>query len=288
MKKPFTLFALALLLVAVPASAEARGVLDGPPLDPSQSRFQFQPIVSVPLATGGVVDASTSLKDYLNSVFTLSITIAAILGVVMITYDGLRYMTSDAIGTKKAALDGLRGAFFGLFLLLLSYTVLYVINPEILNLSALSEDLTDIGSRSNNATDSIAGLPAGAFWREVTPGTAARTGCTLKCVRNDNNTLYEPSAAGSCNLNQGNEDGTRGGSRVIDATVEVCSAGEPASAPTSPGGGAPAECGRFNVARATIPPMGEACISQGEGYVSAPNACCTGIREGGHCCAPLK
>ena len=61
------------------------------------------------------------------------ITGAALLAVVVIVFDGLKYMASDVIGKKAEALAGLRGAFFGVIILLLSYVIFNVINPNILN-----------------------------------------------------------------------------------------------------------------------------------------------------------
>ncbi|MES2134736.1 MAG: pilin [Patescibacteria group bacterium] len=119
-------------------------------------QFQFQPIVSVPLPTGsGAVDSSTSLTSYLNAVFGLTIAIAAILGVIMITFDGFKYMASDVVGKKQAAMEGLQGAAMGLILLLLAYVILHVINPNILNLDALTKDLTMLGSFESDARTTI-------------------------------------------------------------------------------------------------------------------------------------
>jgi len=157
-------------------------------------QFQFQPIVSIPLPTGsGAVDASTSLTDYLNAVFTLSIGIAAILGVVMITFEGLKYMTSDLVGKKQSAVEGIQGAALGLTLLLLSYIILNVINPEILNLKALTEDLSALGGARSPAPGTPASPAANPSSPAATPsslpaGTEIRphegtldAGCVLRC-----------------------------------------------------------------------------------------------------------
>lgn len=181
-----TLFIFSLVLISffagtVPAQAEAT------------PQFQFQPIVSVPLPTGGAVGATTSLTQYLNGVFVLAIAIATILGVVMITFDGIRYMTSDAIGKKQAAVEGLQGAAMGLILLLLSYVILNVINPQILNIQVLTQDITGLGQNSSGGITPPSSTPApggtGALSPSALPsGTDLRAyngtlsaGCTLTC-----------------------------------------------------------------------------------------------------------
>lgn len=179
-----TLFIFSLVLISffagiMPAQAET------PP------QFQFQPIVSVPLPTGGAVDAQTTLTDYLNGIFVLTIAVATILGVVMITFDGVRYMTSDAIGTKKAAIEGLQGAAIGLILLLLAYVILNIINPQILNIQSLSDNIRGLGGSSSSvaptgSTEATGGgganpstLPSGTELRAY-DGTLS-AGCTLTC-----------------------------------------------------------------------------------------------------------
>jgi len=102
------------------------------------SQFQFQPIVSIPLTSGGSVNGCTSLADYVNSVFKLAITVAIVLAVIMIIIDGFKYMTTEAVGTKKDALGGIRSAIFGLLLLLASYMILNIINPSINGLNVLN------------------------------------------------------------------------------------------------------------------------------------------------------
>lgn len=82
------------------------------------------------------ITADTSLVDYINAVFRLAISGAAILGVLMIMYGGFEYMTKEVTG-KKDGRDRIRSAVLGLVLLLISWLILNVINPDILNLNFL-------------------------------------------------------------------------------------------------------------------------------------------------------
>lgn len=130
------LFALATLAAATPAFAA--------------SGSTFQPIVSLPAASGNGGTPYGSLCDYLNSAFKLAIAAAIILAVLMIVVDGFKYMTSEAIGSKKDALGGIRSALFGLLLLLGSYLILYIVNPQILNLGVLSPNGDMLGGCTGN------------------------------------------------------------------------------------------------------------------------------------------
>ena len=137
--------------------------------------FAFAADGFVPLAAIPGLDNTDAYKDlptYLNSVFNFVISIAAILAVIMIIYHGIQYMVQEAVPEHKDAIVGIRNAVLGLVLLLLSWIILFVINPDILNLKALESSLskaptpaqtslprTDRAAPNSNATD------------VVTPGT---------------------------------------------------------------------------------------------------------------------
>lgn len=94
----------------------------------------FVPLVKIPgLATG----SGTTLVEYVNAIFGLVIAIAAMLAVLRIVTGGFKYMTSEAIGEKGDARQTIQGAAFGLILLLGSWLILFTVNPNILDLSAL-------------------------------------------------------------------------------------------------------------------------------------------------------
>jgi amino acid transporter len=82
-------------------------------------------------------DCTTPLptfEDYFNRVFVFIIGIAAALAVILITIGGVRYMTSNVAGSLEDAKDQIRQAILGLVLLLLTYLLLYQINPDLLNI----------------------------------------------------------------------------------------------------------------------------------------------------------
>lgn len=117
---------LVAILTLIPALAFA-----GPTTPTGETGFySIVPLPDLPIT------ADTSLVDYINAVFRLAISGAAILGVLMIMYGGFEYMTKEVTG-KKDGRDRIRSAVLGLVLLLASWLILNVINPDILNLNFL-------------------------------------------------------------------------------------------------------------------------------------------------------
>ena len=90
---------------------------------------EYTPLVPLP---GGDPNQST-LVDYLPRAFNLIVGIAVALAFVMITFGGITYATSDAITAKDQGKQYIQNALWGLLLVIASYTILYTINPQILN-----------------------------------------------------------------------------------------------------------------------------------------------------------
>ncbi len=88
----------------------------------------YIPLAAIP----GVTDTS-SLGDFLNAAFRLGIIVAGFLAVVLISYNGLVYMASGAVGSKSDAIGWIQDVLWGLALILFSVIILKVINPDILN-----------------------------------------------------------------------------------------------------------------------------------------------------------
>ncbi len=97
---------------------------------------EFVPIVPIPSLD---LNNQTTLAQYINALFKLAISIGAILAVISIIIGGFEYMTAEAVGAKKGGKDRVWSAVLGLVLLLLSWLILYVINPNILSLDALKQ-----------------------------------------------------------------------------------------------------------------------------------------------------
>jgi hypothetical protein len=117
----------------------------------------FIPLAPIPgLSKGQYSDVSA----YLNAVFNLAISVAAVLAVIMIIFHGIQYMTKESVTETKDHLIGIRSAVTGLILLLLSWLILFVINPQILDLNALKSSLGATPSSSAAPAPSTSAPPA--------------------------------------------------------------------------------------------------------------------------------
>lgn len=75
----------------------------------------------------------STLTQYLPAAFNLIVGIAVALAFVMITFGGVMYATSDAISGKSQGREYIENALWGLLLVIGSYTILYTLNPQILD-----------------------------------------------------------------------------------------------------------------------------------------------------------
>ncbi|MFA4998631.1 MAG: hypothetical protein WC514_01295 [Candidatus Paceibacterota bacterium] len=96
---------------------------------------------SVPKPGGGqiTITNTTTLPELVSYLFTFSVMIAGLAAFSMLVYGGLRYLTSAGnAATQKDARDTITSAIVGLLLLLGSYLLLQLINPDILILKPLN------------------------------------------------------------------------------------------------------------------------------------------------------
>lgn len=97
----------------------------------------FVPIAPLPNPGGGGLATSGTLADYINAVFRITIAVGAGLAAILIAIGGFEYIFSEAMDTKKNGKARITQALFGLAILLLVTLVLYIINPQLINLEAL-------------------------------------------------------------------------------------------------------------------------------------------------------
>lgn len=71
------------------------------------------------------------LFQLLNYLFTISIGVAAILAVIMLTIGGFRYMTSESVFNLGSAKEKITNAIVGILIVLTAVLVLATINPDI-------------------------------------------------------------------------------------------------------------------------------------------------------------
>lgn len=95
--------------------------------------------VTWPTLPGGfTIRDNTSLPELVKYIFNFSIMIAGLAAFFMLVFGGFRYLTSVGnAAAQKDARDIISSAIVGLLLLLASYLLLQVINPDILILKPL-------------------------------------------------------------------------------------------------------------------------------------------------------
>jgi hypothetical protein len=93
----------------------------------------YEPLVGIP----GVDNAATNFTTYINQLYFLSISIAALLAVIKIIIGGVKWMLTDVVPQKSEARNDIKGAIFGLLLIISAFLILNTINPQLTNLTAL-------------------------------------------------------------------------------------------------------------------------------------------------------
>lgn len=81
----------------------------------------------------GIASGSSDLSVFLGQAFQFGLAIAAALTVIMIVWGGVEYMLTDSVFSKEDGKKKIKEALLGLGLALVSWLILYIINPDILN-----------------------------------------------------------------------------------------------------------------------------------------------------------
>lgn len=91
----------------------------------------FEPLVGIP----GVTDreGKPGIGDYMNAVYRLSISIAALLAVLILIKAGVKYMFSEIVTSKEDAKRDIKGALLGLLLIISAVLILSTINRDLTN-----------------------------------------------------------------------------------------------------------------------------------------------------------
>lgn len=92
----------------------------------------YVPLTNIPILYE--VGNAFSLDQYLNNLYKILIGAAAVIAVLKIMFEGVRYMGGDSVTEKKSARDNIGMAIGGLILVLSPVIVFSIINPEILSL----------------------------------------------------------------------------------------------------------------------------------------------------------
>lgn len=133
-----------------------------------------------PLQT--LADPSTGLSGLLSSLINIIIALGVLLAVVMLSIGGLQYMMSEAATTKDSAKKTIGQAILGLLILLGSWLILFIINPDIVTKS--TDFLSTVDSPTVKSVD-VSDGNSGSEIREMFEGTTpvGRGGSGAEWVR---------------------------------------------------------------------------------------------------------
>lgn len=104
----------------------------GPDTDPGgPPGGTYTPLVTLPNITYN----RGSIGGYLGGLFNFFLGLAALLAVVVISFGGIQYITTDAIQGKSDGKAKINQALLGLLLALAAFIILNTINPDLVNLN---------------------------------------------------------------------------------------------------------------------------------------------------------
>ncbi len=120
------------------------------------------------------IDTKGSFDEYINLLYKMSISVAALLAVVKIIIAGAKYMLSDIVTNKSEAKKDIQGALLGLLLIIGAVIILNTINPALRDGGLNIEKLEKVPVTINPAP--VAVPPAGPT---ANPATTPAPSATL-------------------------------------------------------------------------------------------------------------
>lgn len=92
--------------------------------------YVYEPIVGIP-----GVEGAENFDSYIDALYALSISIAALIAVIKIVIAGAKYMLSDLISTKADAKNDIKNSLIGLLIIIAAVVILNTINSDLTNLT---------------------------------------------------------------------------------------------------------------------------------------------------------
>ena len=100
----------------------------------------YTPLAPIQDPKGGDVD-TTNFPAYLQSLYRIGIGACFVLGVIMFTWAGIEYVVSESMNTKTDAKKRIMASLTGLAIALVSFILLQTINPALVNLKDIKQQL---------------------------------------------------------------------------------------------------------------------------------------------------
>lgn len=101
-------------------------------------------MVNIPFVSGEL-----SIEAYINALYLLAISVAAVMAVLKITIAGVKYMLDDVVTHKQEAKKEIVGALFGLLIVLAAVVILNTINPQLTTFDILATGRTGEPTSAN-------------------------------------------------------------------------------------------------------------------------------------------
>lgn len=86
-----------------------------------------------PLVTIPGYNPGDGLQSFVNLLYGIAISIAALLAVIKIVIAGVKWMLSDVVTSKAEAKKDIQSALFGLIIIISAVLIITIINPSIVN-----------------------------------------------------------------------------------------------------------------------------------------------------------
>lgn len=184
-KSNFLLIVLALSILSLPLVTEA----------------QFKPLVGIP---GVAPNSTATFGDYMNALYALAISLAGLLAVVKIVIAGAKYMLSDVVTSKEDAKKDIKGALFGLLIVMAAALILTVINPNLLKNNIILQEVSSTGGVKTPVPKSQSTFQAGTLPLELGQCQSKGSQYVLKKIGNTTECCI-PGGAGTdaCSDNSG-------------------------------------------------------------------------------------
>ena len=98
------------------------------------SNGTFVPLVGIP-----GVNPDADFGTYINALYVLSISLAALLAVIKIIVAGVKWMLTDVVTRKEDAKKDIQAALTGLLIIISAVVILTTINPNLVKFNLLPE-----------------------------------------------------------------------------------------------------------------------------------------------------
>ena len=113
----------------------------------------FESMVTIPGLSGD--PSADGFSDYINALYRLSISIAALIAVVKIIGAGVKYMFSDIVTNKSDAIKDIRSSLLGLLVVIGAVLILSTVNEDLTNFAITLTPITVEAPPDINYDDTV-------------------------------------------------------------------------------------------------------------------------------------